>query len=111
MQGRGHGRYEPTRDAHCRLPTKKSFLPARVRGQDLLFHHRFMEQEASSSLASLAYRNIISSSSQGVKVANIISSSKQGVKVSRSSIPHSSSPQTPTSQGQGMQPENIIPLQ
>lgn len=57
IQGRGHGRYEPAHDVRCRLPTEKSFLPARGRGQDLLFHHRLMEREASSALANLAYRN------------------------------------------------------
>ena len=34
IQGRGHGRYELTREVCCRLPTEKSFLPARVKGQD-----------------------------------------------------------------------------
>lgn len=69
---------------------KKSFLPARVRGQDLLFHHRFIEQEASSALASLAHGN-----SNFFRLTRC--ESGQLVQVSQSSIPQSSSPQTPRS--------------
>ena len=85
----GKGPQQVWANTWCMLGTScgKNFLPVRVRCQDPLFHHRFMEREASFALASLAYR-----SSNSFKLTR----QERGklVYVSHSSIPHSSSPQT-----------------
>lgn len=103
IQGGGHSRYKPMCDVHCRLPTDKYFFPARVRGQNVLFHHRFMGQEASSALASLVYR-----SSNFFKLTRC--QSVKLVQTTQSLIPNSSSLQNLALQDQGLQLDNIIPL-
>lgn len=103
MQGGGHGRCEPTRDGCCRLSTEKSFLPGRVRGQNPLFHHRFLEQKARSALVSLAYRNSNFFRLTGCQSGKL-------VQVPKSAIPNSSSPQNPAPQDQGLQLDNLLRL-